>query len=233
MLNSPTLRLLASINPRNCLNSAFSAILSPLKALDPYPKITFVGAVFATAKLAAAFFSEDGHVRAVDVVIVMASWVGYHCCKKNSFIERLEKENKSIREKLTLTSTQLEAEKKLREEELKKTTQSLAEGVLNLAQPVETYLAANQMHADLLGETKKQVEQAKEELARVEGLIDVAKEELKELEDEVQSSENDKEELKEEVSKLLEQQKTLFADFSKKVQELSEIEAQLRAASGA
>ena len=64
-----------SVNPIKHFESTLETLKVSLSSAsaDPYPTITFVGAVIVTARLALFFFKKDGRVGFSDVVVVITS----------------------------------------------------------------------------------------------------------------------------------------------------------------
>lgn len=218
----------------------FESTLETLKvslysvSADPYPTITFVGAVIVTAKLAILFFKKDGRVGFSDVVIVIASWAGHECAKNNSTFQMLNQSNEEMRSQLGRMREQLDEEKELRNveqedlERLRQTNAALEERIPQLEKAAEMHLQANEKHSSVVKDEGELLSQEKQELSRVQGLLEAYREELQELEGEIEASERDKRQLKEEIGELLEEQKRINASFSQKLVELRAIEDRLK-----
>lgn len=201
---------------------------------DPYPTITFVGAVIVTARLALLFFKKDGRVGFSDVIVVIASWAGHECAKNNSTFQMLNQSNEEMRSQLIRMREQLDEEKELRSveqedlERLRQTNATLEERIPQLEKAAEIHLQANEKHSSVIKDGGELLSQEKKELSRIQGLLEAYREELQALEEEIEASEKDKRQLKEEIGELLEEQKRINASFSQKLVELRAIELRMK-----
>ena len=227
---------LGSVDPIKHFESSLETLKVSLYSVsaDPYPTITFVGAVIVTAKLAILFFKKDGRVGFSDVVIVIASWAGHECAKNNSTFQMLNQSNEEMRSQLGRMREQLDEEKELRNveqedlERLRQTNAALEERIPQLEKAAEIHLQANETHSSIIKDEGELLSQEKQELCRIQGLLEAYREELQELEGEIEASEKDKRQLKEEIGELLEEQKRINASFSQKLVELRAIEERLK-----
>ena len=227
---------LGSVDPIKHFESSLETLKVSLYSVsaDPYPTITFVGAVIVTARLALLFFKKDGRVGFSDVVIVIASWVGHECAKNNSTFQMLNQSNEDMRNQLIRMREQLDEEKELRNveqedlERLRQTNAALEERLPQLEKAAEMHLQANEKHSSVVKDEGELLSQEKQELSRIQGLLEAYREELQELEGEIEASEKDKRQLKEEIGELLEEQKKLNSIFSQKIVELRVIEDRLK-----
>ena len=218
----------------------FESTLETLKvslysvSADPYPTITFVGAVIVTAKLAILFFKKEGRVGFSDVIVVIASWAGHECAKNNSTFQMLNQSNEEMRSQLGRMREQLDEEKELRSveqedlERLRQTNATLEERIPQLEKAAEMHLQANEKHSSVVKDERNLLSQEKQELSRVQGLLEAYREELQGLEEEIEASERDKRQLKKEIRELLEEQKKINASFSQKLVELRAIELRMK-----
>ena len=227
-----------SVNPIKHFESTLETLKLSLSSAsaDPYPTITFVGAVIVTARFALLFFKKDGRVGFSDVIVVIASWAGHECAKNNSTFQMLNQSNEEMRSQLIRMREQLDKEKELRNleqedlERLRQTNAALEERIPQLEKAAEIHLQANEKHSSVIKDKRELLSHEKQELCRIKGLLEAYREELQELEGEIEASEKDKRHLKEEIGELLEEQKRINASFSEKLVELRAIEERLRKA---
>ena len=227
---------LVSVDPIKHFESTLETLKVSLYSVsaDPYPTITFVGAVIVTARLALLFFKKEGRVGFSDVVIVIASWAGHECAKNNSTFQMLNQSNEEMRSQLGRMREQLDEEKELRNveqedlERLRQTNEALEERIPQLEKAAEMHLQANEKHSSVVKDEGELLSQEKQELSRIQGLLEAYREEIQELEGEIEASERDKRQLKEEIGELLEEQKRINASFSQKLVELRAIEDRLK-----
>lgn len=237
MANYPiNLGPLGSIDPIRYFNSTAEVLITSLSSTspDPYPTITFVGAVILTAKTAIIFFKKERQLGVTDIVIVIASWAGHECAKRNATYEMFSQASEDVRRQVELLQEQLDEEKRLTQiqkedlEKLREVSEALEKRAPELQEAAKVHDDANQAHSSLLSDGKSLLDQEKQELARVEGLLEAYREELSELEEEVEASERNKRQVKEEISALLEEQKRLNTSLAQKIEELRQIEARLK-----
>jgi len=227
---------LGSVDPIKHFESSLETLKVSLYSVsaDPYPTITFVGAVIVTARLALLFFKKDGRVGFSDVIVVIASWAGHECTKNNSTFQMLNQSNEEMRSQLSRMREQLDEEKELRSveqedlERLRQTNETLEERIPQLEKAAEIHLQANEKHSSVVKDEGELLSQEKQELSRIQGLLEAYREELQELEGEIEASEKDKRQLKEEIGELLEEQKRINASFSEKLVELRAIELRMK-----
>lgn len=180
------------------------------------------------------FFKKDGRIGFSDVVIVIASWAGHECAKNNSTFQMLNQANEEMRSQLSRMREQLDEEKELRSveqedlERLRQTNATLEERIPQLEKAAEIHLQANEKHSSVIKDKREILSLEKQELCRIQGLLEAYREELQELEGEIEASEKDKRQLKEEIGELLEEQKRINASFSEKLVELRAIEFRMK-----
>ena len=179
-----------SVNPIKHFESTLETLKVSLSSAsaDPYPTITFVGAVIVTARLALLFFKKDGRVGFSDVIVVIASWAGHECTKNNSTFQMLNQSNEEMRSQLVRMREQLNEEKELRSveqedlERLRQTNAALEERIPQLEKAAEIHLQANEKHSSIIKDEGELLSQEKQELCRIQGLLEAYREELQELE---------------------------------------------------
>ncbi|MCB1073555.1 MAG: hypothetical protein KDK96_10735, partial [Chlamydiia bacterium] len=169
---SINLGLFGSVNPIKHFESTLETLKVSLSSAsaDPYPTITFVGAVIVTARLALLFFKKDGRVGFSDVIVVIASWAGHECTKNNSTFQMLNQSNEEMRSQLSRMREQLDEEKELRSmeqkdlERLRQTNAALEERIPQLEKAAEIHLQANEKHSSVIKDKRELLSQEKQEL---------------------------------------------------------------------
>ena len=201
---------------------------------DPYPAVTLIGAVAITAKVAIAYFKKESSLKFIDCVVVVASWIGYDCAKNSSTVSIISQANSDLRVQLEKEKKQLDEEKRLMEEQqrelkrLREVNSALEERIPELERAAEKHVSSNRDHSALVEKEKSFLDQEKQELFRIQGLIEAYREELQELESEIEASEKDKQAIKREMAELVEQQKVLNSSLAQKVEELRAIELRMK-----
>lgn len=227
---------LGSIDPVRYFHGIAEVLIASLSSTspNPYPALTFVGAVIVTAKIAIIFFRKERQLGISDVVIVIASWAGYECAKQGVTYDILSQASEEMRRQMEQLQSQLDEEKRLTNtqkeqiEKLQETSAALEKRAPELQEAANAHTQANESHASLLADGRSLIEQEKLELARVEGFLEAYREELRELEEEVEASERNKREIKDEIASLLDQQRQMNTSLSQKVEQLRQIEARLK-----